>query len=54
MLTVEVSQNISINCSFCPKRFSENSTLRKHKATHGAKHYMCPACVKGFVRKVRQ
>lgn len=38
-------------CAFCPKRFSENSTLRKHEATHGAKNYTCSVCERGFVRK---
>ena len=49
----ETSQESPYACAFCPKRFSENSTLRKHEATHGAKNYTCPVCERGFVRKVR-
>lgn len=39
------------SCTFCGKCFSENSTLRKHEATHGAKNFQCDICDKGFVRK---
>lgn len=38
-------------CQVCGKRFSENSTLRKHEATHGAKQFHCDVCDKAFARK---
>eukprot|EP00095_Tigriopus_kingsejongensis_P005707 snap_masked-scaffold810_size94089-processed-gene-0.11 protein:Tk05707 transcript:snap_masked-scaffold810_size94089-processed-gene-0.11-mRNA-1 annotation:"zinc finger protein 674" len=38
-------------CQLCGKRFSENSTLRKHEATHGAKQFHCSFCDKAFARK---
>ena len=38
-------------CHVCEKRFAENSTLRKHEATHGERNFRCDVCSKAFVRK---
>ena len=38
-------------CQTCGKAFSENSTLRKHEATHGEKNFACKLCDKAFARK---
>ena len=39
------------SCSFCEKRFTEQSSLRKHDLTHRPPSHQCRLCQKRFVRK---
>ncbi|XP_040575377.1 zinc finger protein 711 [Lepeophtheirus salmonis] len=45
------TKELPYSCSYCSKKFSETSTLRKHEATHGEKKFVCGDCGKSFVRK---
>ena len=45
------TKELPYQCQLCDKRFAENSTLRKHTATHGKRNFQCSVCSKAFVRK---
>ena len=45
------TKELPYSCQVCEKRFAENSTLRKHAATHGERNFRCNVCSKAFVRK---
>ena len=39
------------NCNICPKAFSTQVKLRKHKMTHGPRNYLCKICGEKFKSK---
>ncbi|XP_044043425.1 zinc finger protein 664-like isoform X3 [Siniperca chuatsi] len=44
----------SFSCSECGRRFSQNSSLNRHKRTHtGEKPFSCSVCGKGFAQSSR-